>query len=287
MQRIPIFDPTAALSGQFDLFLPNGGWLVVTNESVIAILLQFGDGQQRLINPFTIRAMQVSVKQTVCQWTQDYSITGAQAPTGLNITTGECYDPAEWTGGEFILALPRLVNIGNTTSGGTVSDLVNDGNAPGTQIIESTASGAPGSNVKVTNDGGMLVKVLDNGAYSTILSITPGTVSTPQVSFFNGGSSFADQVPATGVLAGALPAGVTLPGSQVTGAVASATAAGSASSVPAAGVAAGALPAGVTTNGAVIVGVGAHDSGGAPITTSQGTVVPGTLNENELFFLHA
>jgi hypothetical protein len=58
--------------------------------------------------------------------------------------------------GVYPMALPRITNVGNTvtTTGGTVAQVVNDGNAPATQFIESTVSGdGGGSAVSVTNDG--------------------------------------------------------------------------------------------------------------------------------------
>ena len=211
MQQVPSFDPTAATSGAFSLPLPNGGWLVVMNESVVGLLLDFGDGTTALINPFTIRAMRVRNRQTACAWAQSYTITGAQAPIGLNIVTGECYNPAEWDGGEFILALPRLVNVGNQTGSGTVATLVNDGNAANTQIIEATAAGSSNSNVAITNDGSVVVRVQSNGVLTTVLTITPGGATTPASIVIHGEadsalafvSSSGDTV--TGVSAGSAP----------------------------------------------------------------------------------
>lgn len=272
MQRIEPFDPTAATSGDFDLPLPNGGWLVMMNESTVGLLLKFGNGQTRLINPFTLRAMRVTSKQVDCQWLQDYIITGGQAPTGLNITTGECYDPAEWEGGEFIIALPRLVNVGNQTSGGTVANLVNDGQVANTNIIEATASGAPGSNVLVTNDGKVIITVLSNNAQAIAFSITPGSISTPSVVVLHGTADKALSVPATGVTAGAFPAGVTIPGGQVSSAVANANA------VPAAGVGAGTLAAGVHLTQIYSDGGDLQSDGNGNLAGVANSAIPTTRN---------
>lgn len=245
MHQISQFDPTSATSSQFSVTMPNGGWIVLMNESIVGILLSFGNGQTRLINPFTIRAMRVSSRQDMVDWSQSYVITGAQAPQGLNIVTGETYDPEEWTGGEFILALPRLVNVGNPSSGGGVSaTLTNDGNPAGTQVIEMTASSSASSNVIVNNDGTVHIRVVSNGAETEVLTITPGGVSTPATVTIHGTADTANAVPVAGIGSGTLPAGVavplarlgsgalgagiTIPGGQVSGAVASAASATSA-----------------------------------------------------------
>lgn len=195
MQQIQQFDPTAVTNGTFNLPLPNGGWLVLMNESVVGLLLEFGDGSTALVNPFTIRAMRVGARQSQCAWKQQYLITGGQAPTGLNLVTGEAYDPATWTGGEFILALPRMVNVGNQTGSGSLAELVNDGNPANTTIIESTAQGSTGSNVLVTNDGAVTVKVLSSGAYTPALTITPGGASAPMSVALHGNADSASSVP--------------------------------------------------------------------------------------------
>jgi len=57
------------------------------------------------------------------------------------------------------MPLPRLVNIGGSVNfvGGTATNIVNDGNAADTQIIESTVSGDVGSCVTLTNDGNLVI----------------------------------------------------------------------------------------------------------------------------------
>lgn len=56
----------------------------------------------------------------------------------------------------------------------TVTTLVNDGNALGTQIIESTPSGAPGSTISVLNDGTVTIKGDVGGVLTALLSLLPG-----------------------------------------------------------------------------------------------------------------
>lgn len=56
----------------------------------------------------------------------------------------------------------------------TVTTLINDGNALGTQIIESTPSGAPGSTISVLNDGTVAIKGDVGGVLTALLSLLPG-----------------------------------------------------------------------------------------------------------------
>lgn len=52
--------------------------------------------------------------------------------------------------GTFPIAIPTQVVSAKVS---TVTSLVNDGNSAGTQIVESTVGGAPGSTLSLTNDG--------------------------------------------------------------------------------------------------------------------------------------
>lgn len=56
----------------------------------------------------------------------------------------------------------------------TVTVLVNDGNALGTQIIESTPSGAASSTISILNDGTVTIKGDVAGVLTTLLQLVPG-----------------------------------------------------------------------------------------------------------------
>lgn len=195
MQNINQFDPTQQSGNMsFVAHLPNGGWLLLINESVIGLQLFLPNtGFKATVPPFCMRMMRLTVPVEQVNWSQAYSLTGSPSP--INTVAGEVLEESEWSGEEFLIPLPRFVNIGNgvlpTTSS---SSLVNDGNAAGSAFIEATATGAPSSNVKILNDGTLIFSVLNNGTYKTVFSITPGTASTPASVTLHGVVDLANQL---------------------------------------------------------------------------------------------
>lgn len=65
------------------------------------------------------------------------------------------------------LTLPTVVNDMATQ---TAANIVNDGNAPGTGLIEATPSGGAGQAIYSTNDGQLLWKILQSGVLHQVLN---------------------------------------------------------------------------------------------------------------------
>lgn len=150
--RPATFDPTATTSGHFDLNLPNGGWLLIINDSPVGIKLSFNSGaNSRTVPPTVIMSLRVPSRIPGVDWVSEYNLPSGQA--AVSVAVGECFEPDEWTAGEIIVPLVRQVNFGNPAAGGSVSNLINDGNVAGTPIIESTQAGSSGSNFKADNSG--------------------------------------------------------------------------------------------------------------------------------------
>lgn len=148
------FNPSTTPSGQFTIGLVNGGWLFVHNESPVILQFQAGiNAGPVLVTAYAARCFSVAIgTATVTYKTLAQVQDPTQAPISQVYVEG--YDPNEWTGGELFTALSRQVNVGNSLPlSTTANNLVNDGNAPGTQIIEATDTSGVGSDLVITNSG--------------------------------------------------------------------------------------------------------------------------------------
>lgn len=204
MQTITQFDPTNQSGNMtFTVHLPNGGWMLLINESVVGLQLLFANtGVRATIPPFCMRMMRLSVPVETTNWSQAYVLTGSPSP--INTVTGEVLEESEWTGGEFLIPLPRFVNIGNgvlSTTG--TNNVVNDGNNAPTEVVEGTPSGAGSSQLKWNNDGSGLFgggnDVVNNAGVFTSMAL--------------------DAIPVGAIAGGALDTDVTVGAAQITGSI--------------------------------------------------------------------
>jgi hypothetical protein len=202
------FDPTVTSSGFFDCSLKNGGWLIVHNESPIELQLSSGSTLAAfLVAAYTIRAKKIPLNVSRITWLQAGNISGGgQAP--ISLVFAEACAPDEWTGGEIYLPLVRLTNVGNQSSGATTSDIVNDGNAPGTSIAEATPSDQVTSSVKDFNDASGFRKVLSANVLRTFWNVLRGNASALKAVFTLGDSGDATLLTVYGSLQGGQPANV-------------------------------------------------------------------------------
>ena len=60
----------------------------------------------------------------------------------------------------------------------TVTTLINDGNSTGTQIIESTPAGAPGSTISILNNGTIIIKGDVSGTLTTLLQLISANIGS-------------------------------------------------------------------------------------------------------------
>ena len=75
-------------------------------------------------------------------------------------------------------SLVRSTNIGNQVSVTTTTSLINDGQAPATQIIESTPNDQAVSAFNLDNDGSGLWQVLSAGVQRVVAQVTRGNATT-------------------------------------------------------------------------------------------------------------
>lgn len=170
------FDPSTTASGTFNTNLPVNGKFVVFNESNIGLTLTFDDGSTQYSPAGIAMIFEQPTPSPNVSWTQKSVLSGS---TPLSKVTIECYQPSEPIIGVYPMNVEHQTFVGNTvtTSQGSTLSIVNDGNASGTQLIESTASGSPGSNIIAQVQG--LIEVLQwaNGSLTQIFKTDPGASS--------------------------------------------------------------------------------------------------------------
>lgn len=296
MLPIPPFDPrNLALypqgMGKIDVGAADAGSkLLLYNLSPANMQIDFLNGNISLLHAGEVRYWTLDGDTRQVEW-KIISVLNITNPP-ISELNGELYRPDEKIEGQFPFSLLHQISVGNpgglaTTSSGTT--IVNDGNAAGVSIIETTVSGQSASSVSLTNDAlmrlavivagtliqvlktnitdpvlqlgaaGKLVEVLGNLKVAGVLNaVLPGSSITSAVA----NATYAANVPASGIGAGAIPGGVTIPQSQVTGG------SGVASQVPAAGVQAG------TLNAAVLLGYN------LPASQIAGDVASSTLAQS-------
>ena len=184
-------------------------------------------------------------------WTAEYVLAGAP----VSLLLGTLYEA-----GEAIPQIPTLGNspigIGGTVATTTGQSVKNDGNAPGTAVVEATPSDQASASVTINNDASGFLKVLSANVLRVILSVVRGNSGAGKATVQLGdagdtsittlyGTVGAGSVVPAATVAGTLPAAQvgsgypagsiagTLPASQV------------GSGYPAADVAAGTLASGV------------------------------------------
>jgi|SRR5579872_273745 len=177
MYEAAVFDPNAALSGQFNTQLPINGKFVAFNESNVGINIIFSNGDTRYLSAWNSDKFTLPTKTPIVQWSQKVVLLGTTNPISQVLI--EAYQPNETIDGTFPAPIQHtsyIPNVVSTAMGGSLS-VQNDGNTPGTQVYESTVSGSPGSNVIMQNQG--LVEVLQwiGGVLTQIFKTDPGAAS--------------------------------------------------------------------------------------------------------------
>lgn len=212
-QLITSFDPTATTSGQFLTQLPmnqqiNGiyGYLLLANESSVSLILTVNSDRFR-VHPWQLEKIVLTEPTQFVAWQQEVILSNA-ATSPISLVLVDGYTPDEIVANTYPIPLVRNTNVGGIVATSTTNTLVNDGSAPNTQIIETTPSDQATSAFKLDNEGNLTIRTVDSGVWSVILSIVEGSGGGAATKLFHG---TADNVPASGVTAGALPAGVTSP----------------------------------------------------------------------------
>ena len=260
----------------------SGSKILLYNESPVNLTLDFFNGNQSILHAWEARYWTLDGDTKQIEWYISASLNVTNPP--ISIIIGELYRPDEKVEGAYPMALIRQASVGNpgglaTTSSGTT--IVNDGNAAGVSIIETTVSGQTSSSVTLTNDAlmklavvvaGMLVQVLKTSTTDPLLQL--GAVSHLVEILGNltvdGNTTLTGTTTLTGAVTATNPANAivasSVPGGGVTGTVANAT---NAASVPASGIRNGALPTGVTIAGSQVTSPVASATSATTATTAN------------------
>lgn len=158
----------------------NLGKLVVYNDSAVTIQLICGGRTKRILAGMVdgFDLMNLGVPVDTVRWKQDIILSNSgQAPISVVLIDG--YTPDEPVQMRLPMAIPRLANVGNTVPvTGESSVLINDGNPPGTQVIEMTPADQPGvSAMQWFNDGSLIVQLLNAGSQMTAIQLIRGSAT--------------------------------------------------------------------------------------------------------------
>ena len=162
---------------------PDSGCIVIYNESPLYLQVTFVGAGQHSYPAFTgdIFQARAGFNGTIQIQANPYLTTSGQAPANVVfILTYGSTDALTTTllkGGStsYPISLNRLSSIGNSLNVGTsTSSTVNDGNPLGTQFIEVTPTGAPGSTWAADNTGNLTVNSDNAGTLTTLLQLIAG-----------------------------------------------------------------------------------------------------------------
>lgn len=210
---------------------------MVYNDSPVGIVITWGLSKKRIIAGWA-DVVDFCTNPAIgndVQWSQDMTL-GNAGQASISIVQIDGYTPDEVISTVYPVAIPRTFNLGNTVPINTSSNsVVNDGNAAPTVFIESTPLGQGASSISQANDGSGTWQILSANVLRKIFNfvrgntgsgkavLTIGDAGDPSILTVHGNcdtattattatsATSASSVPATGVTAGALAAGVTSP----------------------------------------------------------------------------
>ena len=181
---MPVVPPLSISSvdqtGQIQLNTKWSGTLLVINDTIYTLELDFDDGRIRYVPANTPRAFNLC-RNKFADYKVAYSLS--VNATAANVVTFELHEesPSATQDLQGVGPLSRVFVLGNqgsiqTTGSNTLS---NTGNPAGSSVITMADSAIPsGWNVEIDNDGTMFINVLDTGTYTTVFSVTPGTATS-------------------------------------------------------------------------------------------------------------
>lgn len=277
--QITSFDPTQKALASFANTLPAGGVgsLVFYNDSGVTIDAMW-NSEFKIIPAGMIDEISICDPAQIIQWQQDYILNNVSSwPASVVKVIG--YRPDEKLPyAAFPVPLQRTSNVGNSIPVSTsTTSLQNDGNAPATQVYETTPSDQGVSADKWFNDASGQKQILSAGTQRNVEQVTRGNATSGKAAivFGDAGDTSITTLHGTADLA------------------TNATNATNASSVPASGVTAGDLGTGVvigtSTTDEIGYGVGG-DSGSVGIESSSknlqlaGAGAQGTLIGYNIYF---
>ena len=174
MRIVETFNPATSTSNTFNAGFSGGtGKLVIYNESNINLQLSWGSFST-YCPAWTAMLYCITTNSVNITWTAQSQLSSNNAPISQVIV--EAYDTNEPVLGTYPQALMRQTNIGNAINvGAAATNIQNDGNAPGTQIIEATPSDTSSVSTWLADTSGNLTIKSDNaGVLTTLLQLIGG-----------------------------------------------------------------------------------------------------------------
>lgn len=152
MQHIGAFTPQATPAGSFNIQYSHGHFLFV-NESYSNLLIRL-EYDSFALQSGQCRMICINQSGPIINYS---TLSTLQIANAVDAVLVEYYAPGEKYLETYPSTLTRQAVIGNVvqTSGGSMANLINDGNAVGTQIIESTPTGDASSAISILNDATM------------------------------------------------------------------------------------------------------------------------------------
>lgn len=154
------------------------GWIEITNESPYLLIFQAGSLQFPVPawTGYPIQSPTNTGFPLPMSLTPVLLGTAANAPSSVCVVT--VYNTNETPVQRIPYGLVRQANIGNNVAVSNVNSLKNDGNAPGSQIVESTPSDQGVSAFNYNNDGSGTRQVLSAGAQRIVEQVARGNNTT-------------------------------------------------------------------------------------------------------------
>jgi len=174
MDIVADFDPAnppEQFATSFNTNIPGGvGTFVVYNESFFGLELSY-QGNTDYLPPWHSRAYELDTGNANVNWTIHNQLSSNSPPLSeVLVVVYQAGETIPVTG-----SLPRQNNIGNSVPLATsATGIQNDGNVPGTNIIESTPSDAGSSTWVADNKGNLTIKGDNAGALTTLLQLIAG-----------------------------------------------------------------------------------------------------------------
>lgn len=163
---VATFDPSMTTSDTFTVPQSNGK-MVVWNESNISLMFSFQNGHTAYVPAWTGVLFCGPWGNVNVTWQHQAVLASANPP--LSQVVVEVYQTDEFISGTFPMPLTRQTNVGNNIPVGAATNIVNDGNVAGTQIVEATVAGDPTSAVSILNNGHMSLGTVNNSAVVTFV----------------------------------------------------------------------------------------------------------------------
>ena len=185
MRIVQTFNPLTETSDTFNAGFSSGtGKLVIYNESNVNLALTWGSFST-YCPAWTAMLYCITSNTVNINWQIQSQLSSNNAPISQVIV--EAYENAEPVLGTYPAPLMRNTNIGNAINvGAAATNIQNDGNAPGTQLIEATPSDTSSVSTWLADTSGNLtIKSDHGGVLTTLLQLIAGASPAVQVAALN------------------------------------------------------------------------------------------------------